>query len=45
MLLKQPFRVHWNSPYAAKKKRKRLYLFSLTKLIVLCFDVSNQEEN
>lgn len=28
-----------------KKKRKRLYLFSLTKLIVLCFDVSNQEEN
>ena len=23
MLLKQPFRVHWNSPYAAKKEKKK----------------------
>lgn len=27
MLLKQPFRVHWNSPYAAKKEKKKAISF------------------
>ena len=44
MLVKQSFRVHQISPQVAKKE-KRLYLLNLQKLIVLHFDVNNQEEN
>ena len=44
MLVKQLFRVHQISPHVAKKE-KRLYLLNLQKLIVLHFDVNNQEEN
>ena len=44
MLVKQSFTVHQIIPHVAKKE-KRLYLLNLQKLIVLHFDVNNQEEN
>ena len=44
MLVKQLFRVHQIIPHVAKKE-KRLHLLKLKKLIVLYFDVNNQEES
>ena len=44
MLVKQLFRVHQIIPHVAKKE-KRLYLLKLKKLIVLYFDVNNQEKS
>ena len=44
MLVKQSYRVHQISLHVAKKE-KRLYPLNLQKLIVLHFDVNNQEEN